>query len=189
MAEADRFALPPLRFAACASAEDLDAWLARAPAGALFVYARGGVLDPECAVARRAKALREAGAVRLNFRKVDGEGEYLATRLAPVAPPPQRRDPPGENSIDGRVLRALDRAARRGQPCPTNRELAIGLGLADAASAGHIVRKLAAAGHISIERRGTWLRRVVTLCRSGARTSADPVPAAVPFGADEDAGS
>lgn len=158
-----------------ATADDFDAWLGRAEAGSICVYARGEYLDPQCRTAARARDMAQAGIVRLNRRVVDGVGEYLAIKLAPGWTRPRVAGAdallaPG--TITAMIYEILSHAAEHGHRCPTMRDIALALAMKDEDAARYQMRKLSFAGHIIIEKRGPGISPIVTICSTGMRTAA-----------------
>lgn len=71
------------------------------------------------------------------------------------------------------ILDEIEKAARAGQPCPTNIELSHTLGAASTSAANNAVSRLQDLGLIKIERGSNW--RVITILATGQHT-AKPKP-------------
>lgn len=61
------------------------------------------------------------------------------------------------------VFECIARAARKGEPCPTNEEIAARCGLSGRKHASYRVQQLVAAKRIAIEDRSPWGRRIATI--------------------------
>jgi hypothetical protein len=159
---------------------DVEAWVRKAYAGQLGVYARGPYLDPECPTALLVNALKDRGIVQPNRRTVQGMGEYLITKLAPGYARPLADGPPCSPPLPGteigNVYEILCHAAEHGHPCPTNRDIAIALALRDHERARYLIGQLAEQDHIMIEDRGRLVTRVVTIMATQRSTSGALVP-------------
>ncbi len=156
------------------SPAQVDQWIDSAEPGQQLRYAWGGDLPRFAPGVKAVQRLRNQGLVgfvtrrpspgrvdyvmfRLNKRRADDD----ATPSRPAAPP---------ETPEAIILHALRRAAARGQPCPTNDELARKAQLPDAYAASYVVCKLRKAGKIHVSLIGPGKRRVVTIAGSGART-------------------
>ncbi|GGG30832.1 hypothetical protein GCM10010964_18430 [Caldovatus sediminis] len=86
------------------------------------------------------------------------------------------------DSFAGPLLRQLAAAARRGEPCPSNRELAAALGLGMPQQVQWRLRAAEAAGLITIRRLRTRPFRVVAAADGSWATAeaAPPAPALAP---------
>lgn len=134
------------------------------------VYGRGD--HPPRDTVRAMRALVEAG-VLLPVSKREGGGYLfmverargeisaaLARRRASRGPARRRRI---RKSTLSMVFDRLARAASRGEPCPTNDELARSCGLSGKLAASYRVRRLVALGKVRVEDHSPWGRRVVTI--------------------------
>lgn len=158
------------------TADQLRDWVARAMPGEDVAYATGE--RPDRSIAPFAAQLREAGLVALTAKRVGREFRFIAQRragsierLAPVRRfnRGQYRER-GQRTSETMILRALNRAADRGLPCPTNAELARVAGLSGAIAASYRMRRLVAAGKIRVEEPSPLERRVVTIVATGKTT-------------------
>lgn len=158
--------------------EQLSSWADNARPGDDVVYFTG--VRPGDKIGEAARSLRESGVVALTSKRVQGGFRFIAQRLPDPRPSQRMRKPVSRGrftvaSDDARettrmVLRQLMRAARRGEPCPTNAELARVVGLKDAVAASYRVRRLVKDGKIIVEEPSPLERRVVTITASGLRT-------------------
>jgi hypothetical protein len=169
---------------------ELAAWLDGAAPGERVAYARGLALAAGSASAHLARDWAAGGLVHLFQVPVplDGGGrefEFMverrhAVRGEPQAPSGQRGItaagvvdddalPPGD---EGRVLVLLRRAARFGQQCPTNAEIAEALGLRNHEAARYLIGKLIRAELIRVTDHGPAHRRVVRILPDGPATVA-----------------
>ena len=76
----------------------------------------------------------------------------------------------GIGTATGQILRLLTQAAKRGEDCPTNRQLAAWVGLSGAVAASYRLRLLVRSGKIEIAEQGQGLPRLVTIVASGQQT-------------------
>jgi hypothetical protein len=177
--ERPRYAIGPLGDAI--DVASLEEWLRAAVPGDRIVYAWGAVLRRDRRAVTRAAELGDAKRVQLNFRKVDGRGEWVATRLAdrravavPPAPPLPGETGRAPETAEDRVFRAIRRRVKLGVPMATDAELARECGLKDADQASYVLRKLklAEAGHrrIRILNYGPRERRVAVIVATGGAT-------------------
>lgn len=158
--------------------EQLHQWVARAQPGEDVVYSTG--VRPGDGIGAAARALHESGVVALRSKRFGAGFRFIAVRLADLRP--ARRSagfaPRGRfvaASDDAKrttqmVLRVLTRAARRGDPCPTNAEIARIVGLKDAVAASYRMRRLVKAGAIVVDAPSPIERRVVTIVATGQQT-------------------
>lgn len=155
--------------------DQMHAWLRRAAPGESVVYSAGD--RPGREIAGVARALHEAGLVSLTSKRSAEGFRFIAERRAtPIGAPATGRSnrgrfrikPPVRRSAETTILRVLRMAADRGQPCPTNAELAAIAGLSGAVAASYRMRRLVAAGKIAIAEPGPLERRVVTILAAGA---------------------
>lgn len=155
--------------------------------GEAMEYGRGD--HPPRDVVRAMRGLVDAGVLRPVTRRIGGrEGggfQFLVQKGAggdgPVARAARRgavrRRRVRKTSLS-MVFDCLARAARRGEACPTNEELARHCGLSGKLAASYRVRRLVAEGRIAVEDRSPFGRRIVTILtgpHTGARTSEAPV--------------
>lgn len=152
----------------------VNAWANAARPGDELIYARAGILPLHAHGPLAARALYDEGRVEL-FQRRAGPGlfDYVARRRTQT----NRRGAPklvGAGAIkaesgETRLFDLLDRAARRGEPCPPNAKLASGAGLLNADQASYMLRKLQAARRIAVATDADG-RRVVTIVSTGRRT-------------------
>lgn len=157
--------------------DQLDNWAARALPGENVVYSTGA--RPGDAIGAAVRQLHAAGLVTMTSKRLDGRLRHIVQRL-----PAPRASQLGKPVARGRftvacddakqttraVLQVLRRAAKRGESCPTNAELARIVGLKDAAAASYRMRRLVKEGAIVVEEPSPLERRVVTITATGART-------------------
>ncbi|WP_278983233.1 winged helix-turn-helix domain-containing protein [Sphingobium yanoikuyae] len=158
--------------------DQLDNWAARALPGEDVVYSTGA--RPGEAIGAAVRQLHAAGLVTMTSKRLDGRLRHIVQRLpAPRASQQLRKPVPRGRftvaSDDAKrtmraVLQVLRRAAKRGEPCPTNAEIARIVGLKDAAAASYRVRRLVKGGAIVVEEPSPLERRVVTIAATGAQT-------------------
>lgn len=158
--------------------EQMSHWAERALPGEDVVYSTG--VRPAEKIGAAVRALHDSGVVALTSKRVDGGFRFIAQRLADPRPsqhvrkaaPRGRFSPASDDAkrTTHMVLRQLARAAKRGDPCPTNAELARAVGLKDAVAASYRVRRLVKDGAIVVEEPSPLERRVVTIVASGHRT-------------------
>ncbi|MBA4092277.1 MAG: hypothetical protein C0494_17030 [Sphingobium sp.] len=157
--------------------DQLDNWAARALPGEDAVYSVGA--RPGDKIGAAARELQAAGLVTMTSKRMDGRLRHIVQRLADPRPSrkvyaaPRGRFAPASDDAKRAtraVLRLLVRAAKRGEPCPTNAELARAVGLKDAVAASYRMRRLVKDGAIVVEEPSPLERRVVTIVASGART-------------------
>lgn len=162
--------------------DQLSSWAAKAKPGEDVVYSTG--VRPGDKIGAAVRALHDAGVVALTSKRVaadqGGGFRFIAQRLADPRPSQRLRRPAPQGrfaaaSDDAKrtlrmVLRQLVRAAKRGEPCPTNAELARAVGLKDAVAASYRMRRLVKDGAIVVEEPSPLERRVVTIVASGAQT-------------------
>ncbi len=158
--------------------EQLDHWAARALPGEDVVYSTGA--RPGDAIGAAVRQLHAAGLVTMTSKRMDGRLRHIVQRLPEPRPSQQLRKPVPRGrftvaSDDAKrttrmVLRQLARAAGRGEPCPTNAELARAVGLKDAVAASYRMRRLVKDGAIVVEEPSPIERRVVTIVATGKKT-------------------
>lgn len=158
--------------------DQLSSWVARARPGEDVVYSTG--VRPGEVIGSAVRQLHESGLVALRSKRVAGGFRFIAVRLADPQPSQRaqksvRRGRFVHASEDAKattrmVLQQLRQAANRGEPCPTNAELARVVGLKDAVAASYRVRRLVKDGAIIVEAPSPLERRVVTIVATGKRT-------------------
>lgn len=153
----------------------------RAAPGELIEYGRGDRPPRD-----RVQAMRpyvDAGLLHPIQKRVEGELRFLvqrgrgdlnvqleARRLRCGAVRQKRV----RKSSLSMVFDCLAKAVRRGEPCPTNEEIAAACGLTGKLAASYRVRKLVALGKISIEDHSPYGRRVVTILCGALAGKATP---------------
>lgn len=163
------------------SAKTFRAWLKVGAPGDEIVYASGKVLDQQRDVAVLARQWAGEGLITLKSVRIrEGEFAFAAEKLllrddgkGTLGPRLPDRDTP-----EGQCLAILRRAANFNLPCPTNREIMKAMRLNDVEQARYLVRKLADAGHIRVEDRGSRVTRVVTITETKRSTSRAMTPVA-----------
>lgn len=165
-----RFSIGPLCLST--SVRELEEWVAGAPEGGDFVYARGAVLDQRRDVVVRARELAQEGEVRTHQRKVNGEWEYFVVRRYPErhGKSPARPLHAVAETPAGRVLAIMERCLRLGIPARTNAEIAREMGLKNAEAARYLFNQLVEQKLLTVTNFGTRERRVVTFVASGKST-------------------
>lgn len=166
-----RFSIGPLCLSA--SVDDLETWLAAAPVGAKFVYARGAALDQRRDVVVLVRQLVGEGELLTHQCKVDGEWHYIAVRRHPERGADRVAKPVVSISAEtptGRVLAILTRCLRLGLPARTNAEIAAEMGLKNAEAARYLFNQLVEQRIITVQSLGTRERRVVTFVGTGKST-------------------
>lgn len=162
------------------------AWLKTAPDLGEIVYAQGHELDQQRDVAVLARQWVGEQLIRCHSTRLNnGEFAFTAVKVpqrgdGKGAAGPKRLDP---NSPEGHCLAVLRQAANLGLPCPTNRQIMTtmlhrGIRLETPEQARYMVRKLAEAGHITVEDRGSRVTRVVTIVETKRSTSRAMTPVA-----------
>lgn len=158
-----------------ADVRHLRAWFAStAPGGNRVLYAvvpPGAQEGPDQnhEVVRQVVAWRRAGDVTTVQARVNGQLHYLAEKTRREKARAATIAPDLADTVEGRMLAALDHAARLGAVCPSYAELADALNLRDRQAAAHRFRKLIARGLIRVREAGG--RRVVTIVETGASTA------------------
>jgi len=156
--------------------EQAQDWVERAAPGEDAVYCTGK--RPGEAIGAAVRALHERGLVTMTSKRAtDGGFRFIMQRL-PTPKERRRVLNPGHFKIrsdDAKrstqaVFRQLVRAANRGEPCPTNAELARIVGLQDSVAASYRVRCLVRDGRISVWEPSPLERRVITIADTGAQT-------------------
>lgn len=162
-----------------ATVAQVDGWIETAAPGAVFVYASRTCMIVKSAGAKRMRELAERGLVQLTQRRdkdVPAIVNYVATRTSePTAmTKPSRRQlsacvVDAEAALVDSLLPLLERAARFGRPCPTDKQLAERAKLAvETIQPGLAV--LSAAGLIWVEAAPSPTRRRVLIVATGERT-------------------
>lgn len=154
---------------ACMTLAAVEAWAKAAQPGDSLKYAEGGLPKWSKVV----PFVRDLAMRDIVFAWSDGCGRsrrYWIKRLAKPfssAPKPVRiaRDIPPRDADAARLLTILTGFARRGVPCPSNRDLARQADLTNGDRASYLVKCLVAAGYIRCEvvgaRKG-W-HRIITI--------------------------
>jgi hypothetical protein len=161
---------------------DFMAFAQRAQYGDSMVYARGDTKPPEAVRAMR--SLVDAGVLH-PVGKREGDGFLFMVQrgradIATARGPSRgrvRRARVRKTSLS-MVFDMIVRAARRGEPCPTNEELAAQCGLPGKLAASYRVRRLVAGAKLAVEDHSPWGRRVATVLagpHAGAKTCAGPI--------------
>lgn len=159
--------------------DSFRAWVERAAPGDDVVYCVGA--RPSEAIGAAVRAMSVKGLVLTTSRRKDGQLRHIAVRLAdrpaPVRARPSAhrgrfvpREDAGRRAVERAIMRLLTDAARRGAPCPTNKEIAQHAGLSGAVAASYRVRRLVQAGKIIVEEPSPIERRVVTILATGKST-------------------
>lgn len=165
----EQFALAP---------EAIERWTHAAKPGERLTYARGAALPPRSPGAAKARALGDAGLLCLaQHPPVRGVRDYVAERteqalICAVVPARAPRRVP--TAAERRVLDAIEEAARRRKPCPSNRTIAVRADLRDRFEAKYLLRKLQAKGLITVEPIDAEPKRVVTITGSAMKTGVRP---------------
>lgn len=158
---------------------DFETWYAGAAPGHVCIYAIGIGLPADNATCRRVRELIVADAVSPTQRRTeDGRRiEYRVERNGVVEPTPEsdrarsieaiERDIEGQP--EGRVLKAIKRAANFDHVCPSHAEMAQKCDLPNRDAARYRMDKLVQMGLISIHHRQNE-RRIVTVVSSGKST-------------------
>lgn len=158
-------------------AADAERWARGARSGEILVYARNFIWPTQRGGADRLRALRDAGAVRTHHLRANGRGPllYIAIRTeAPIdaaAVETAAREGQDDASVETAALyRLLSGAARRGDPCPSNRALAETIGAKDGLRVSYLMRGLRAAGEIAVRGCDAEPKRIVTIVKTGRET-------------------
>jgi hypothetical protein len=147
-------------------------WAQRAIAGETCTYARVSRMPRTDACAAAARMLSDGGSVQLWQARssLPGLFEYRARRtLKPLVTMVRPLELPRAQRL---VLQILTEAAEEGQPCPTNSEIALQAGLGYRQRAAAIVVQLRNMGLIKVDSMRAPIGRRVTICDTGATTSA-----------------
>jgi len=154
---------------------EFEAWMQRATVGSDIVYATGPAMPRMSATCALVGEYGRAGLLHPFKRTCAGGFQYIARRIrrtvvdaAPVAA--VAAAPGAVDDVEARLLRLLKRTANFALPCPTNAEIAVALDLKDEAAASYRMRKLVAAGLISILDHGPNRRRIVTIAGTSFKT-------------------
>lgn len=159
----------------------LMAWARAAQPGEDVIYATGD--RPSEPVRGAVRALAAAGIVAPVTVRREAGFAFIAQRTAATIDrlgAPRRSPSRGVAGMAGMAGRASERALYRllvrrasaGLACPTDSALAAQLGLPGRLSASYRLRRLVAAGLITIEHPHPWGPRIVTICATGKRTKA-----------------
>ena len=160
--------------------EQFRSWAERAAPGEDVVYSVG--LRPGDSIGAAVRALHDSGLVTMTSKRCDDGFRFIAQRLPDPRPSqirarmPEHRGRFAHREVKGRrlperlIYKLLVAAAKRGEPCPTNAELAARVGLAGAVAASYRVRRLVAAGKITVDEPSPVERRVITIIATGDRT-------------------
>lgn len=171
-------AMEPVRIGATGAAMPLAAmlaWVKAAPAGAEIVYAQGGLPKWSKTVPNvRDLAMRD---IVVAFQvKGSDPAQYVIRRTAkPYSEPPEpvriaREIAPRTDDM-ARLLTVIRAYARKGAPCPCNRDLAKMAGLSNGNRASYLIKKLIADRHIMREDSRWAPGRIVTILPSLEATS------------------
>ncbi|NKI99609.1 hypothetical protein [Novosphingobium sp. SG707] len=153
-----------------ADPRQLQAWFRNTgPGGGRALYAAGAGIDPDHEVVRLVNFWRSAGDVVTVQARVNGQLHYLVERTRRDKGRAATIGPDLAETVEGRMLAELDRAAQLGAACPSYTDLAEALGLRDKQAAAHRFRKLIGRGLIRVREIGG--RRVVTIVETGASTA------------------
>lgn len=120
-----------------ATVAQVDAWMEHAKAGDVFVYVTGSFLPIRAGGAKRMRELSDRGLVALTQKRIEpgvsmfnyrAERTSTATALTKPERPklvvPSAAVVDDEVAISDAVLPVLERFARSGRPCPTDKQLA-----------------------------------------------------------------
>lgn len=140
---------------------DLERFAETAKPGARVTYGRGE--RPPAELVRAMQPFIASGALA-PMRKREGTGFLFMVERG-------RGDLPARRKVRrrtvktalSRVFDCLSRAAARGEPCPTNDELAEWCALSGKLQASYRVRQLVKMGWITVEDRSPFGRRIVTV--------------------------
>jgi hypothetical protein len=168
--------MDPVRIGATGAAMPAGAviaWVKAAEPGRELVYAQGSLPGWSTVGA----IVRDLDARGIVFAFYEGKGgHYVIRRLsAPYsdAPPKRRISRQMEPTADdkARLLKVLQAEAKAGQPCSTNRTLAIKAGLSGGDRASYLIKLLIAEGAIEREDSPTWApTRKITIVATGRST-------------------
>jgi hypothetical protein len=169
-----------------ATVAQVDAWMEHAKAGDVFVYVTGTCLPMRSGGAKRMRELAERKLVDLSQKRLQPGGSifnYRAQRTStvtaltkperPTLIVPQVASPAGmidgEVEIVDKLLPVLERFARSGRPCPTDKQLAARARLSsDQVKAG--LQALAASHAIHIQGCAAPTMRRITILATGHKT-------------------
>ncbi|ABQ68565.1 hypothetical protein Swit_2206 [Rhizorhabdus wittichii RW1] len=168
-------AMQPVRIGGTGAAmavADIVAWVKAAEAGRELAYAEGSLPG----WSKPAEAARDLDARRIVFAFFDGRsGHYVMRRLdTPYSPPPKpfriARAVAGSADDKARLLKVLRAEARAGQPCSTNKVLAIKAGLSGGDRASYLLKLLVKDGEIANRASDWWPGREIEIVATGDRT-------------------
>ena len=163
------------------AASDWERWLASAKAGARIIYAEGPHLPNGAASVLCAREAAAAGLVDLvaaTIIDVETRGShqrwrhFIAARRSSAAPAMRAAQIRPVEPVEADILHLLSRAADLRQYAPSNNAIAAALGLRDRHAARYFVKKLVAAGAISVADAGPQSPRVITITATGRSTRA-----------------
>ncbi len=145
--------------------------LSRAAPGTTIEYGRGSTPPRDLVQAMR--PFVDAGVLHPTSKRENGEMRFLVQRgSGDLSAALARRQGRGvvrrkriRKTSTSMVFDSLVRAARRGEPCPTNEELARSCHLSGKLAASYRMRVLVSEGKIAVEDHSPWGRRVVTILR------------------------
>lgn len=143
------------------------AWAKNAVEGDELVYGIGHL--PAWSKAPRAVRDMDARGIVFAFHDVSESPKHYVCRrtAAPYSDPPVplrvARDMPPRDREQAAMLRFLTREARKGRPCPANRELAELLNLKNGDRASYMLKCLVAEGFIRNEPTGFPPGRIITI--------------------------
>ena len=169
-----------------ATVAQVDAWMEHAKAGDVFVYVTGTCLPMRCDGAKRMRELAERGLVDLSQKRLQRGGSIInyraqRTSTATALTKPERPKlimpstalcvplVDGEIEIVDQLLPVLERFARSGRPCPTDKQLAARTRLSpDQVKVG--LQALSAAHAIHIQGCAAPTMRRITILATGHKT-------------------
>jgi len=165
-----------------ATVAQVDAWMEHAKAGDVFVYVTGTCLPMRGGGAKRMRELSDRGLVALTQKRVEPgvsmfnyRAERTSTATAMTKPERPKLSAPSATLADGEVdavdmlLPVLERFARSGRPCPTDKQLAARLSLSpDQVKVG--LEALAALHVIHIQGCAAPTIRRITILATGQKT-------------------
>ncbi|MCZ4340595.1 hypothetical protein O4H52_03180 [Sphingomonadaceae bacterium G21617-S1] len=168
--------LAPVRIGASGAAMPAGAvlaWVEKAETGRELVYAEGSLPGWSNVGA----LVRDLDDRKIVFAYYEGAtGHYIIRRLSePYRPAPAKRrvsrqlEPTADDKA--RLLMVLRAEAKAGQPCSTNKVLAIKAGLSDGDRASYLIKLLVAEGAIQRDDNVAWApTRKITITATGKST-------------------